>query len=65
MELRGGDSGSLETLEMDVKRGFLGRRWSRMVLDPKQYARVRTVTAWKATLLQGEEIVAESNSFLW
>jgi hypothetical protein len=65
MELRGGDSGSLETLEMDVKRGFFGRRWSRMVLDAKQFARVRTVTAWKATLLQGEEIVAESNSFLW
>jgi hypothetical protein len=36
-----------------------------MVLDPKQFARVRTVTAWKATLLQGEEIVAESDSFLW
>jgi len=48
-----------------VKRGFFGRRWSRMVLDPKQFARVGTVTAWKATLLQGEEIVAESNSFLW
>ena len=65
MELRGGNSGSLETLEMDVKRGFFWRRWSRMVLDPKQFARVGTVTAWKATLLQGEEIVAESNSFLW
>jgi hypothetical protein len=65
MELRGGNSGSLETMEMDVKRGLFGRRWSRMVLDPKQFARVGTVTAWKATLLQGEEIVAESNSFLW
>lgn len=65
MELRGGNSSSLEIVEMDVKRGMFGRRWSRMVLDPKQFARVGTVTAWKATLLQGEEIVAESNSFLW
>ena len=65
MELRGGNSSSLEIVEMDVKRGMFGRRWSRMVLDPKQFARVGTVTAWKATLLQGEEIVAEANSFLW
>ena len=65
MELRGGTSSSLEIVEMDVKRGMFGRRWSRMVLDPKQFARVGTVTAWKATLLQGEEIVAEANSFLW
>ena len=65
MELRGGNSSSLEIVEMDVKRGMFWRRWSRMVLDPKQFARVGTVTAWKATLLQGEEIVAEANSFLW
>lgn len=65
MELRGGNSSSLEIVEMDVKRGLFGRRWSRMVLDPKQFARVGAVTAWKATLLQGEEIVAEANSFLW
>ena len=65
MELRGGNSSSLEIVEMDVKRGMFGRRWSRMVLDPKQFARVGTVTAWKATLLQGEEIIAEANSFLW
>lgn len=65
MELRGGDSGSLEIVEMDVKRGMFGRRWSRVVLDPKQFARVGTMTAWKATLLQGVEIIAESQSFLW
>jgi hypothetical protein len=65
MELRGTESGSLETVEMEVKRGFLGRRWSRVVLDSKQLARLGTVTAWKATLLDSKDPVTETHSFLW
>ena len=65
MELRGTESGSLETVEMEVKRGFLGRRWSRVILDSKQLARLGTVTAWKAVLLDNTHPVTETHSFLW
>jgi hypothetical protein len=50
---------------MEVKRGFLGRRWSRVILDSKQLARLGTVTAWKAELLDNEHLVTETHSFLW
>lgn len=65
MELRGSNPGPSEIVEMEVKRGFFGRRWSRLVLDPQQFARVGTVTAWKATLLGNQQVVAETQSFLW
>ena len=56
---------SLETVEMEVKRGFFGRRWSRVILDAKQLARLGTVTAWRATLLDNKDQVTETHSFLW
>ena len=65
MELRGAESGSSETVEMEVKRGFLGRRWSRVHLDSQQLVRLGNVTAWKATLLDNTDQVTETHSFLW
>ena len=65
LELRGSKSEGLETVEMSVKKGVLGRRWSRVIVPPPQYSRLGTVTAWKATLLESGKPVAESQSFLW
>jgi hypothetical protein len=65
MELRGAESGVTETVEAEVRRGFFGRRWSRLILTPQQFARLQTVTAWKATLLANNDSIAETSSFLW
>ncbi|MEY4692456.1 MAG: hypothetical protein RIT19_2781 [Verrucomicrobiota bacterium] len=65
LELRGAEGGVTETLETEVKRGFLGRRWSRVVVPPEQYRRLGNVTAWKATLVESGKPLAEARSFLW
>jgi hypothetical protein len=65
LELRGAEGGVPETVEMPVKRGFWGRRWTRVLVPPDQYRRLGTVTAWKATLLESGKTLAESRSFLW
>jgi hypothetical protein len=36
-----------------------------VILDSKQLARLGTVTAWKATLLDSKDPVTETHSFLW
>jgi hypothetical protein len=65
MELRGAESGVTETVEAEVRRGFFGRRWSRLTLTPQQFARLQNITAWKVTLLKNSDEIAESHSFLW
>jgi len=65
LELRGAESGVMETVESEVRRGFFGRRWSRLILTPQQFSRLGNVTAWKATLLENNVEIAENHSFLW
>lgn len=65
LELKGAQSGNPEVVEVPVKRGLLGRRWSRVVVPADQFSRLGTVTAWKATLLESGKTLAESRSFLW
>lgn len=65
LELRGAEGEASETVETAVKRGFLGRRWSRVLVPRDQFRRLGTVTAWKATLLESGKPLAEARSFLW
>jgi len=65
LELRGGQSGVPEVVEMSVKRGLFGRRWSRVIVPAEQVGRLGTVTAWKATLIEAGKPLAGSQSFLW
>jgi len=67
LELRGlGDSNTpkFKTLEAEVTPGFF-RKWTQFTLDGEEYRKFGSVTAWRATLWDGEQMVGEHKSFLW
>jgi hypothetical protein len=67
LELRSGsgNEGRSLVLECPLKPGWRGRGWSRLQLTPEQFKELGQVTAWRATLRQGEAELAEEKSFLW
>ena len=67
VELRGIAQGNLprqKTLETEVKPGWLSR-WTSLTLDGDDYKNFGEVTAWRATLWDGDHLVGEQKSFLW
>jgi len=67
LELRGnkGSIGTSTVLEEKVRyTGFLST-WSKVHLTGPEYARFGELSAWRATLWDGEKLVAEQKSFLW
>ncbi len=59
-------SGSkLVALEQEVSPKKNGSRWSRIVLDGEKYRQASDVIAWRVTILEGDQKVAERTSFLW
>lgn len=52
-------------LETKVKRGFFGRSWQSLQLDPQTYQAAGKVIAWRIELLQGETEIGTQQSFLW
>jgi hypothetical protein len=70
VELRGtakGDLPSQTTLKTDVKIGKSGAstRWASLKLAGDNYKKFGEVTAWRVTLWNGDQLVAEQKSFLW
>jgi hypothetical protein len=67
LELRSGsgNEGQFLVLESRLKPGWRGRGWSRLKLTPAQFKELGQVTAWRATLRQGDSELAEEKSFLW
>jgi len=68
VELRGileGKSPRGTVLEASVERsGWLGS-WTQIKLTGKPYADFGDVTAWRATLWEGDKLLGEQRSFLW
>jgi hypothetical protein len=69
-ELRGtakGDLPSQMTLETEVKIGKSGAtsRWAKLTLAGEDYKKFGEVSAWRVTLWNGDQFVAEQKSFLW
>jgi hypothetical protein len=67
VELRGLDASNLpklKTLEADVKAGYF-RRWTELPLTGEEFKQFGAVTAWRATLWDGDRQLAEHKSFLW
>lgn len=69
-ELRGTAKGNLpsqKTLETEVKIGKSGAttRWNSLTLAGDDYREFGDVTAWRVTLWNGGQLVAEQKSFLW
>ncbi len=68
IELRGlshGDFPAQLTLEKLVKPGGWFSRWAVLTLVGQQYKDFGRVTAWRATLWEGNRLLGEQKSFLW
>ncbi len=68
VELRGvvaGDSPKQTTLEMDVHRRNRFGQWDAPALAGGRYQAFGEVTAWRVTLWEGDQLLAEQKSFLW
>ena len=67
VEMRGGHEQEQTTLvaEQPVKAPRLFRKWSTIEVRGKEYRNFGDLLAWRATLWDGDRIVAEQKSFLW
>jgi hypothetical protein len=67
IELRGTGTNGLPrrtTLEQSVTPGFF-RSWTSLTLGGDAYKNFGEVTAWRATLWSGDQLLGEQKSFLW
>lgn len=67
VELRGVTTSNLpkfKTLEAEVKDGFFSQ-WTELPLSGEEYHQFGGVTAWRATLWDGDKLLGEQKSFLW
>ena len=67
LELRGVGAGNLpkfKTLTAAATTGFL-ENWTSLTLDGDEYKSFGGITAWRATLWNGDQLVGEHKSFLW
>jgi hypothetical protein len=67
VELRGnrGKNGTTAMIEEDVKHRGLFGSWSIVTLTGDRYKNFGELSAWRATLWDGETMLAEQKSFLW
>ena len=68
VELRGvahGDFPKQLVLETPVKPGGWFSHWTAVNLAGEEYKSFGEVTAWRATLWEGSQLLGEQKSFLW
>ena len=67
LELRGnrGRDGTTAVVEEEVKYRGLFTTWSRASLSGDAYKKFGELSAWRATLWDGDKMIAEQKSFLW
>ena len=53
-----------ETLEQSLKPGTFSK-WTGLTLSGERYQKFGDLVSWRATLLNGTNVVAEQKSFLW
>ncbi len=67
VELRGAAEGNAPrqaVLETAVKPGVFSK-WTALTLSGEEYKKFGEVTAWRATLWEGDQLLGEQKSFLW
>jgi len=52
-------------LEQPVRRNPRYHRWSSLTLDGASYQKAGELIAWRATLWEGDKMLAQQKSFLW
>jgi hypothetical protein len=68
LELKGFARGNLPTqqvLEQRLDPGGWFSHWARLTVSGAQYRELGDVTAWRATLWEGQQLLGEQKSFLW
>jgi len=65
VEIRGSKEAKPFLLEQTVQRNHWYNRWSSLLLDSESYRKAGEVIAWRATLWEGDQLIAEQKSFLW
>ena len=65
MEIRGSQEANPVVLEQSVPLKRWPRRWSSLTLDGDSFRKAGEVIAWRATLWEGDKLIAEQKSFLW
>jgi hypothetical protein len=68
VEIRGVTHGEMPpktVLEQEVKPGGWFSHWASLPLTGDEYKKIGEVTAWRATLWDGEQMIGEQKSFLW
>ena len=68
VEIRGITHGELPpsiVLEQPVTSGSWFSHWSSLPLTGADYKKIGAVTAWRATLWDGDKMIGEQKSFLW
>ena len=65
VEIRGSKEAKPFVLERAAQRNHWYNRWSSLLLDSESYRKAGEVIAWRATLWEGDKLLAEQKSFLW
>jgi len=65
VEIRGSKAATPKILERPAKRNHWYNRWSSLALDGITYQQLGEVIAWRVTLWEGDQLLAEQKSFLW
>jgi len=68
VEIRGITHGEMPpktVLEQQVKPGGWFSHWASLPLTGDDYKKIGEVTAWRATLWDGDQMIGEQKSFLW
>jgi hypothetical protein len=65
VEIRGSKEAKPIVLEQSAPRNHWYSRWSSLTLAGESYQRLGEVVAWRTTLWEGDQLLAEQKSFLW
>jgi hypothetical protein len=68
VELRGSTQGNLPVpikLETQAVSGGWFGHWAHLELKGEAYRQLGELTAWRATIWEGDELIGEGHSFLW
>lgn len=65
IEIRGSKEARPFVLEQPIRPKPWYNRWTYLSLDAGSYRKAGEIIAWRATLWDGEKLLAEQKSFLW